>query len=149
MKVFLEKVEEYYNYVIVDTPPINVVTDAAVLSKYVSGVLLAVHYGSTNRDDFRRSVNQLKIAGANIIGFSMVAVKSEHKGYYKNYRGYKKDYYSAYGYGARAAESGSTRSGSGSGSSRSGSAGDANTMKLKAESVDDDDERREHKNFVG
>ena len=133
MKVFLEKVEEYYNYIIVDTPPINVVTDAAVLSKFVSGVLLVVHYGSTNRDDFRRSVNQLKIAGANIIGFSMVAVKSEHKGYYKNYRGYKKSYYSSYGYGRRSTKhAGENSAGAGNAAAKNASSDPV--------SAEDDDE---------
>ncbi|MBR6934674.1 MAG: CpsD/CapB family tyrosine-protein kinase [Clostridia bacterium] len=95
MKLFLEKAEEYYDYIIIDTPPINVVTDAAVLSKIVSGVLIVVHYGSTDRDDFQKAKNQLQMVGANIIGFSVVGVRSEHKGYYKKY--YKS--YDSYGYG--------------------------------------------------
>jgi capsular exopolysaccharide synthesis family protein len=95
MKLFLEKAEEYYDYIIIDTPPINVVTDAAVLSKIVSGVLIVVHYGSTDRDDFQKAKNQLQMVGANIIGFSVVGVRSEHKGYYKKY--YKS--YDNYGYG--------------------------------------------------
>ena len=95
MKLFLEKAEEYYDYIIVDTPPVNVVTDAAVLSKIVSGVLIVVHYGSTDRDDFQKAKNQLQMVGANIIGFSVVGVRSEHKGYYKKY--YKS--YDSYGYG--------------------------------------------------
>ncbi len=99
MKVFLDKVEEYYNYIIVDTPPINLVTDATVLSKYVSGVMIVVHYGSTGRDDFKHAKNQLVMAGANILGFALVAVKGEHKGYYRKYKsGYSKYGY-AYGYG--------------------------------------------------
>ena len=92
MKVFLDKVEEYYNYIILDTPPVGMVIDAAVLSKYVSGVLVAVHYGTTRRDDFMKVKNQLDMAGANIIGFSMIAVKSEHKGYYKKYYKYGSSY---------------------------------------------------------
>ncbi len=99
MKVFLDKVEEYYNYVILDTPPIGMVIDAAVLSKYVSGVLVAVHYASTRRADFMKAKNQLDMAGANIIGFTMVAVKSEHKGYYKKYSKYGSYYSYGYGYG--------------------------------------------------
>ena len=92
-----------------------------------------VHYGSTNRDDFRRSVNQLKIAGANIIGFSMVAVKSEHKGYYKNYRGYKKSYYSSYGYGGRSTKhAGENSAGAGNAAAKNASSDPV--------SAEDDDE---------
>lgn len=101
MKVFIEKAEEYYDYVIIDTPPINVVTDATVLSEYVSAVLIVVHYASTTRDDFQKAKNQLRISGANVIGFSVIGVKTEHKGYYKKY--YKT--YSSYGYGSRPEES--------------------------------------------
>lgn len=97
MKVFLDKVEEYYDYIILDTPPINMVTDAVVLSKYVSGVLFVVHYGITRSDDFIKAKNQLQVSGANVIGFTMVAVKSERKGYYKKYDKYSA--YSRYGYG--------------------------------------------------
>ena len=100
MKVFIEKAQEYYDYVIIDTPPINVVTDATVLSESVSAVLVVVHYGSTTRDDFQKAKNQLKISGANVIGFAIIGVRSEHKGYYKKY--YKS--YSSYGYGHRPEE---------------------------------------------
>ncbi|MBO4326829.1 MAG: CpsD/CapB family tyrosine-protein kinase [Clostridia bacterium] len=109
MKVFLEKAEEYYDYIIVDTPPINVVTDAAVLSKYTSAVLIVVHYGSTNRDDFQKAKNQLRIVGANVIGFSVVGVRSERKGYYKKYRAYNG--YSEYGYGEKPKEKRGSESG--------------------------------------
>ena len=105
MKVFLDKMCEYYNYIIVDTPPINVVTDAAVLSKYVSGVLIVVHYGVTSRDDFKKTNRQLEMAGANVIGFSLVAVKSEKSG------GYSKNYYKKYyTYSSSPESSGETQS---------------------------------------
>ena len=42
MKNLLEKLKEEYDFIILDAPPISVVTDAAVLGHYVDGALLVV-----------------------------------------------------------------------------------------------------------
>ena len=42
MRVFLQKASDYYDYIIIDTPPVNIVTDVAVMADCISGVLLIV-----------------------------------------------------------------------------------------------------------
>lgn len=47
MKNLIDELDKHYEYIIFDTPPVSVVTDAAVLSQYADGVILVVrqNYG--------------------------------------------------------------------------------------------------------
>ena len=38
-QVFLKKVREYYSYILIDTPPIGTVVDAAVIGRYCDGAV--------------------------------------------------------------------------------------------------------------
>ncbi len=90
MKVFLEKVCEYYDYIIVDCAPINVVTDVAVMSDSISGVLVVAKYGRTTYDDLKEVKSSLEKVSARILGF-VVTEKSRSKN-----KKYKADsYYTA------------------------------------------------------
>ena len=40
MRVLLEELSKYYDYIIIDTPPINIVTDTLTLLKYIAGVCI-------------------------------------------------------------------------------------------------------------
>ena len=68
MHTLLEKCSGIYDYIIVDTPPVNVVTDAAVLSGEVDGYLLNVRAGCSNMDDLRQTVRTLEQVDARILG---------------------------------------------------------------------------------
>ncbi len=69
MKMLLESFKEEYNYVIVDLPPALVVTDAAIASKYFSGVIIVVRHASTRRREIAEVVRQLDYVNAKILGF--------------------------------------------------------------------------------
>lgn len=86
-----------YDYVIIDTPPVNVVSDGIVLSDVIGGIVFVLKYGSTTYDDIDEVMKKVEIADANMIGFILNDVKMEHRaGYYGKYS------YSNYGYGAQA-----------------------------------------------
>ena len=96
MEVLLEKLRESYDYVILDTPPIGVVTDAAVLASQTDGVLVVVRTGQSERGPVTQAVEQLEYGNARILGFVMTCVPLEDTNYgYSKYR-YKK--YGRYGY---------------------------------------------------
>lgn len=99
MKIFLEKMNEYYDYIIIDTPPVNLVTDAAALSAYVSGVLFVLRYGHTTYEDLNRAVAAFEATGVHILGFTLAEMPSGHGRYYKRkYKKYHKyGHYSSYG----------------------------------------------------
>ena len=89
MQTFLNKVSDYYDYIILDTPPINIVTDMAVMANFISGVLLVSYYAATTVEDVRRAQEALKIVNAKILGLVVAGVvrKKGHKGdYYRKGR---------------------------------------------------------------
>lgn len=89
MQTFLNKVSDYYDYIILDTPPINIVTDMAVMANFISGVLLVSYYASTTIEDVRRAQEALKIVNAKILGLVVAGVirKKGNKGdYYRKSR---------------------------------------------------------------
>ena len=84
-----------HDVVIVDTPPVLSVTDAAALARSVDGVVLVARPGATKMRAFKQSVDELRGVNANILGVVLndVAPASRRYGYYyshyySNNRGY-------------------------------------------------------------
>jgi len=88
----LQQLLDEYDYVFIDSPPILAVTDSAILSTIVDGVVLVVNYAVTRNELAREAVEQFKKANARIIGVVLNQVKMESSDY-KNY------YYYYYHYG--------------------------------------------------
>lgn len=63
-----DTLREYYDYIIVDTPPVSVVTDAAVMCRMVDGVVLVVRSGVTTIQGAQLSKKKLEAVGARILG---------------------------------------------------------------------------------
>lgn len=102
MKEVLEALAEQYDYVFVDTPPINVVTDAAVLVSSVSGVLLVANQQKASKNDVAKAVNQLNFVNAKIFGILLNNAEIEDENgrkyrygryRYSRYGGYYGGYY--------------------------------------------------------
>ena len=64
----ITKLVDQYDIVLFDAPPVTAVTDAAVLSNRVDGVILVAQAGRTRRDVARQAVLNLQQAGANLLG---------------------------------------------------------------------------------
>lgn len=106
MKKLIDNLRENYDYIILDTPPVNMVTDACVLVPESSGVLFVVRSGVSERGATIHAVEQLEYSKAKILGFVLNEVKPENDYYgyrkYGQYRryGYSRGYgYSRHGYG--------------------------------------------------
>lgn len=101
MKNLLEKCEKEYDYIIIDTPPISVVTDAAVLANIVNGYVIVVRAGVTPKESLSESVLRLEQLGANIIGFILNDVDPKKSLYRYSSSRYKygNSKYHRYGYG--------------------------------------------------
>lgn len=88
MRALVEELSEVYDMVILDSPPVGLVTDAAVLSTMVDGVIIVCAAGRTKREDIRKAINSLKKVNANIIGVVMNKVKHKknlsYTAYYYN-----------------------------------------------------------------
>lgn len=90
MDELMEMVIDYFDYVIIDAPPVLLVTDAAVLSKRTNGVLLVAASGSTRRQALGGAVQSLGVAGGNIAGIivTMLPVKGPDSYAYGAYGAY-------------------------------------------------------------
>ncbi|MCD7891514.1 MAG: CpsD/CapB family tyrosine-protein kinase [Ruminococcus sp.] len=97
-KKMFEKLNEKYSMIIVDLPPICVVSDAATLSNDVAGLIMVVRYGKTSFDDVTDANKRMELAQMNILGYVLNDIKTKgHSGYYSKYK-YKYKYNSYYSY---------------------------------------------------
>ncbi|MBR5535707.1 MAG: polysaccharide biosynthesis tyrosine autokinase [Clostridia bacterium] len=96
LKKVLDMLREKYDYIIIDTPPSQLFTDAAIISEYTDAGILVVRQNSANVDDVIGVVNDISQSKAEIIGFVFNNVSDTSilpGGYSKKYN------YSYYGYG--------------------------------------------------
>jgi capsular exopolysaccharide synthesis family protein len=90
MKALLEKLGGLYTHVIIDSPPILSVTDAAILGRMVDAVVLVVRHGKSTKNVMRRARDLMVRSGAPVAGLVLNAVdvnSPEYYGYY-GYTGY-------------------------------------------------------------
>lgn len=87
MKQFIKSARASYDFVILDTPPILAVTDAAVLAPNADGVLLASNFGKTTKESMLAAKAALERVGARILGFVINGVQPG-KHYGLSYEGY-------------------------------------------------------------
>lgn len=103
MTAILEELQAQYDCIVLDTPPINVVTDAMELAKNISGVVVVLRYARTTAEDVDNVFKRLELANMNMLGFILNDVKTKRSGSYSGYKSkyyYKKGYgYGGYGYG--------------------------------------------------
>lgn len=83
-KEFIDKMSLSYDYIVIDTAPVLAVTDAQLLSVKCDGTLLVVRANKTRNNMLKRSYEELKKVGANLIGTILNDSESKGKyGYYK------------------------------------------------------------------
>ena len=125
MQKMLEALRKQYDYIVIDSPPVNMVIDAVVLSQQCDGVLFVVKAEQSERGAVLHAVEQLEYAKAKMLGFLLNGASPESGVSYGKYRyrqygrygrygrygygGYGKYGY-GYGYGHRFAPSEFTRS---------------------------------------
>jgi len=68
MAALLTRLREQFDLIIIDTPPLLPVTDAAVISRYADGVLLVVRHGKTTRNQVQQSLRDLDTVDARLLG---------------------------------------------------------------------------------
>lgn len=101
MKEIIDELETMYDYVIYDTPPVLLVTDAAALGKYMNGALLVVKHDSTEKNLVLQAKKNLDSAGVKILGAIYSIYSEKSAGSYSKYSSYNYYYYYGgyYGYG--------------------------------------------------
>lgn len=81
----LSQVRREFDYVLIDAPPVGLVSDPAVLGTQGDGVLLVLDAQNTRKGTLRQSVRDLEAVGADILGTVMNNVKTSKGDYYYGY----------------------------------------------------------------
>lgn len=101
MDKLLQFVKEHYDCVIVDTPPINLVTDATAFATKATGYIIIVRTETTDIQDVKSAVHALQQIDAKIVGFVVndeAATTKQFSSYYKKSYGYGYKYKYRYRY---------------------------------------------------
>ncbi|HZA06028.1 MAG TPA: polysaccharide biosynthesis tyrosine autokinase [Propionibacteriaceae bacterium] len=88
MEQLLERLTTSYDIVLLDTPPLLPVTDAAVLGMLAGGVLVVAGADRVHRPQLRESIEALTTAGVHIHGLVLNRVARQETGAYAYYSGY-------------------------------------------------------------
>ena len=99
IKNMIAELKDKYDTIILDTPPLAVASDAAILSKAVDGVVVVVGYDQVAKRELEYTKSMLDNAKANIYGFIVNGIDKKglsygNYGYYNNNYSYYEEYYS-------------------------------------------------------
>ena len=98
LRKMLAETEQIFDLVLIDTPPINIVSDPLALSDAVGGCLFIVRQNYSDHRDVRKALIAAEMTGMNILGFAFYGEKVNQSSYYGSYyrRKYYKNYYHKY-----------------------------------------------------
>ena len=97
MEKLLEILSEEFDYIIIDLPPVNIVSDALAISRYITGMILVVREEYTEKKEFEACSRQLELSNVKVLGCVMNGAKTgsgsygKYRRYYKKYKYYKND----------------------------------------------------------
>lgn len=87
-RAFLKEVRGYYDYVLIDTPPVGSLVDAAVIARYCDGAIFVVEQGAVSYKLAQKAVHQLQKSGCRILGAVLNKVEPGRDKYYRRYGDY-------------------------------------------------------------
>ena len=97
MDALLTYVRKYFDYVIIDTPPVNIVTDACVIAEKITGYVCIVQSGKNHIRDVSDAVHHMREMNGNVVGLVLNDPGNradDHYGYnYKKHYRYDSQYY--------------------------------------------------------
>jgi capsular exopolysaccharide synthesis family protein len=90
MEQLIRQQRENYDYVIIDGPPVLLVSEAKILSKFVDGTILVFNAAATRRGAAIRTIGELRQVNAEICGCVLLGVKTLKGGYFREmFRSYQ------------------------------------------------------------
>ncbi|MBU5487096.1 polysaccharide biosynthesis tyrosine autokinase [Clostridium sp. MSJ-8] len=86
MTNLIDKLKAQYDFIVIDSPPALVVSDAQTLATKVDGVVIVAKANFSKKNSMRNAKKSLELVNANIIG-TVLNFKDKVKGYYGHYYG--------------------------------------------------------------
>ena len=98
MEALLTYVRQYFDYVIIDTPPVNIVTDACVFAEKITGYIFVAQSGKNHIRDLDDAIHRLREMNGNVVGLVLNDPENKADGHYsyhynKHYRYDRHKYY--------------------------------------------------------
>jgi tyrosine-protein kinase Etk/Wzc len=95
MRALLETLDSRYDAIIIDAPPLNLVTDAAILGTSADGVLMVARAGITERRALMFALDQLSAVHAPLIGAVLNDIDWKKERFYGSYGSASRYYYAS------------------------------------------------------
>mgnify|MGYP004517259379 FL=1 len=92
-KILLKELKDYYNYILIDTPPIGTVIDAAVIGRCCDGAVFLIQPGNVRYRDAQKAFAQLEKSGCRILGAVLNKIDTSGDKYYSSYYKHYGEYY--------------------------------------------------------
>ena len=87
MEAVLTHLRKFFDYIIIDLPPVNLVSDAISISSLITGMIVVIREEQTEKKELERCFRQLNLSNVNILGCVMNETKTG-SGSYKKYKKY-------------------------------------------------------------
>lgn len=102
MEYILNSLRESFDYIVIDLPPVNIVSDALSIASLITGMIVVVREDYTEKKELERCFRQLQLSNVNVLGCILNESKNDG-GSYKKYKKHK--YYKYYKYYQSSAKS--------------------------------------------
>ena len=109
MLALLKELEQVYDLILLDMPPINIVSDPLVLSNSVAGCIFVTRQDYSDHREIRKALIEAEMAGMNVMGFVFYGEDIKEAGYYS--KKYYNKYYSKYEYRRNPSDAASSNGG--------------------------------------
>lgn len=98
MRRTIAALKEKFDYIVIDLPPVNLVSDTMSVADNLTGMIVVVREGFTGKRDLEQCFRQIRLSNIHVLGFVMNASEEGHGSYRKNgkYGKYKKYCYDSY-----------------------------------------------------
>ncbi len=103
MENLLRALSEKFDYIIVDLPPVNLVSDALAISSLITGMIVVVKEDQTEKRELEQCYRQLSLSNVKVLGCVLNNAKAG-RDTYGDYHDYDYEYGYGYGYGRKRRE---------------------------------------------
>lgn len=100
-KEIVKWAEENYDYVLIDAPPVNIVSDVLALANMTAGILFVVRVGSTHKDELKKAIEEIKFVNTELLGVILNSADSDASKRQKIKSGYGYGYSNKYKYSGK------------------------------------------------
>ena len=85
MMALVEDLSRKYDFILVDAPPVNMVSDCCIVANMLDGIVLLARHGKARKDGVKQAVNQLQLTNTKLLGCVFNGVAATTRKYYQYY----------------------------------------------------------------